>query len=181
MVNYQLTQENVVTKFYNSLFLAYELADKLNLDREILDKMNTEVICDTKITKNENSKRIRHGYTTNDGKTIVLDGGYFAQVLKRSSRLKKFKEETLQSLFEVCYQFWMDHEFLHSYLTLSGEAEKIWKTNENEKYRRVNYRRKMEAMRNKLQKKFTAYRIEFSKDENTKKIWLYWIRVLSKP
>ena len=172
---YQLTQEDLLTKFYNSLFLAYELADELHLNRDTLDKINTEVMltsCDIReLTKKEKLKRVPSSYTTPDGKAIIFDEGYFSKKLKRSPRLKKLDKDKLQILSDVYCQFRMDHEFLHSYLILSGEAKRIL-----EKHGQEKYLKKMEYETDKLQKKVTIYRIEHSEDQNAQKIWNFWLQ-----
>ena len=177
-IDYNLTQEKILVKFYNTLFLLYDLAKKLRFERSVLDEMNTQlelIACDTKkFAKDQKLERVPHGYTSPDGKTIILDEGYFNQVLNDFPQLKEYGDDVLQILFDVCYQFWMDHEFLHSYLILSGKAKKIW-----EKYGKEKYRKKMESATTTLQKKLTAHRTKLYRDEKTKKIWHFWLKRMS--
>lgn len=178
--DYQLTQEDILTKFYNSLFLTYELARKMRLKRYTLDKINKEVdfiTCDIKeLVKDNKLEGLPHGHTTPDGKTIIMDEGYFNQVLSDFPELKNYEKNVLQILFDICYQFCMDHELLHSYLILSGEAKKI-----GEKHGEEKYEKKIESKTKRLQKKLITYRIKhcddkLTKDKLTKRIWLFWKR-----
>ena len=86
-------------------------------------------------------------------------------------KLKDLSEDRLQKLFDIHHQFTMDHEFLHSYLILSGKAGKILETHGKEKYME-----RMEAATARLQKKLTAYRVTLYEDEDTKRIWKFWLK-----
>ena len=83
MYGYRLTNEDALTMFFNSIFLG----DKLKYNSTVLEGMARDIdlaVGDVKKILGETRQEILiSGYTSPDGKVIVLDKGYcFDQVQK---------------------------------------------------------------------------------------------------
>jgi len=200
MYDYRLTQNDLLVMFFNSI----SVSDKLGYKSPVLKRMIKELylrVGDARKLIGETRPKIPvPGYTTPDGKSVVLDEEYFSEELQRfdlsgfTLHGEKVDEKILlQSLIKVIQQSEMDHELLgHSYSILSSKIEKLrrkigkelnlkkTKSNDYEKESQRILLKRTEMIAYETQIKCANYRMKVCQNELTKRIWETWIIILKK-
>jgi len=207
MVEYQLTHQDALAMFFNSIFLG----EKLGYKSDVINRMIKEVYLDVGDVK-EQLKETRPeiavpGYVSPDGKVIVLDERYVGQQLGKYdlSRFREYlqnyefqevgvnEEYLLHLLYDVIQQSAMDHEALgHSYPIFSGEINKLRKKIRKElslkkvspsDYEKEGVRmlkKRTELLASEAQIKCAEYRMRVCQDGLTKIIWKVWTKILKE-